>query len=105
MPKITSTGTRIQYWRERVAEHERSGRPVRRFCREQGIGEHSFYMWRKRLREQQPVRFALVEAGPVQKKPETEQLLELVLPTGERLRIGAGVEATTLRTVLEALRA
>ena len=34
-----------------------------------------------------------------------ETALELVLATGERLRIGAGVDGTTLRTVLEALRA
>jgi hypothetical protein len=31
--------------------------------------------------------------------------LELILPRGERLRISAGVDATVLRTVLEALRA
>jgi hypothetical protein len=34
-----------------------------------------------------------------------EAPLELVLVTGERLRIGAGVDARTFRTVLEALRA
>jgi hypothetical protein len=31
--------------------------------------------------------------------------LELVLVTGERLRIGSGVDARTLQQVLEALRA
>jgi hypothetical protein len=31
--------------------------------------------------------------------------LELVLTTGERLRIGAGVDGVTLRAVLDALRA
>jgi hypothetical protein len=30
--------------------------------------------------------------------------VEVVLGSGERLRIGAGVEAATLRMVLEALR-
>jgi hypothetical protein len=35
----------------------------------------------------------------------TEASLELVLATGERLRIGAGVDPATLRTVLEVLRA
>ena len=30
--------------------------------------------------------------------------LELILATGERLRIGVGVDGATLRTVLEALR-
>jgi len=93
-------------WRERIAEHERSGLSVRRFCKEQSIPEHLFFYWRKRLRnQQQPVRFALLdrEARPPRVSPETG--LELLLATGERLRIGPGVSAITLRTVLEVLRA
>ena len=31
------------------------------FCRERGIGEASFYYWRRRMREDQPVRFAVFE--------------------------------------------
>ena len=96
---------RRHQWRERIAEQERSGLPVRRFCEEHGLGEHSFYWWRKRLRKQEPVRFALVERGPARPDPAGEAGLELVLATGERLRIGAGVDAARLRTVLEALRA
>ena len=78
---------------------------VGRFCKEQGLTEQSFYLWRKRLLEQQPMRFALVETGSARRQPATEAGLELALATGERLRIGAGVDGTTLRTVLEALRA
>jgi hypothetical protein len=33
-----------------------------------------------------------------------EPVLELVLATGERLRIGAGVDTATLRAVLNVLR-
>jgi hypothetical protein len=33
-----------------------------------------------------------------------ESVLELVLATGERLRIGPGVDITTLRSVLDVLR-
>ena len=50
------------------------------------------------------MRFALVEAEP-RRVPVEHAVLELVLTTGERLRIGAGVDATTLQQVLEALRA
>jgi len=92
-------------WRERIAEQAASGMCVRRFCKEQGLAEHSFYRWRKRFQEQGPVRFALVEREPARQELGKEVSLELVLPTGERLRIGAGVESTTLRTVLDALRA
>jgi transposase len=93
-------------WLERFAQQERSGMSVRRFCKEQGIPEHLFFYWRKRLRnQQQPVRFALVERGAPRQEAATESGVELVLVTGERLRIGTGVNAATLRTVLEALRA
>jgi Transposase len=97
----TTTGSKVGEWAERIAAQQRSGISVKQFCKEQGVSEYSFYAWRKRLREKQPVRFALVE------RPEarTEALLELVLTTGERLRIGAGVDGPTLRAVLDALRA
>src|ERR1700687_1325909 len=97
--------TKNEQWRERIAEQERSGLSVKQFCKEQGLTECSFYAWRKRLRGQGPVRFALVERGAVRQEPATEASLELVLATGERLRIGSGVDAATLRTVLDALRA
>ena len=90
-------------WRDRLAEHERSGLSVKRFCQQQGLTECSFYAWRKRLRSGDPVRFALVERGAEQVSAEFG--LELALANGDRLRIGAGVDAKTLRTVLELLRA
>ena len=74
---------------------------MHRFCEERGMSEPTFYVWRKRLRNQEPMKFALVETGR-QLAPEAG--LELVLATGERLRITAGVDTTTLRTVLAALR-
>ena len=92
-------------WRERLAEHEGSGLTVKRFCEERGITLYSFYAWRKRLREQGPVRFALVERRRIRQEPAAAPELELILATGERLRIGAGVDGVTLRTVLDALRA
>jgi transposase-like protein len=94
---------RIAFWRERIAEQERGGVPVQQFCKEKGVTEQSFYVWRKRLRNQEPARFALVETGPArQQAPKAG--LELILVTGERLRIGADVDPSLLRRVLEALR-
>jgi hypothetical protein len=103
----SSTGKTVEertaYWRERIAEQERSGIPVQQFCKGRGITGQSFYVWRKRLRKQEPARFALVETGAAREHaPQTEP--ELVLVTGERLRIGADVDPWLLRRVLEALR-
>ena len=91
-------------WAERIAVQQRSGMSVKRFCKEQGLTEYSFYAWRKRLQESGPVRFALVERSAWRQERTTESVLELVLATGERLRIGTGVDITTLRTVLDVLR-
>jgi transposase len=99
------TERREEYWRERAAAHERSGLSVKQFCEQQKITEQTFYVWRKRLRNQPPMRFALVETGSARPQATEEAGLELVLTTGERLRIGASVDPATLRKVLEALRA
>ena len=92
-------------WAERIASQGRSGMSVKQFCKDHGLTEYSFYAWRKRLQEKSPVRFALVERSARRQESTMEAMLELVLATGERLRIGTGVDTATLRTVLEALRA
>lgn len=92
-------------WAERIAAQQRSGISVKQFCRERGLTEYSFYAWGKRLQKQNPVRFALVDRGAAWPGPATEATVEVVLVTGELLRIAAGVDSGTLRTVLDALRA
>lgn len=104
--QTTGTETRAAYWRRIISEHERSGLPVRQFCLQARVNEHTFYNQRKRLRDGastavEPVRFALVE--PSQSRSVGEAL-ELTLATGDRLRIGTGADAATLRMVLAALR-
>jgi hypothetical protein len=100
-----STAPKADQWAERIGAQQRSGISVKQFCKEHGLTEYSFYAWRKRLRQTGPVRFALVERRPRPQEPAAEAALELVLTTGERLRISAGVDAAILRTVLDVLRA
>src|SRR5262249_15408757 len=88
---------RQEFWSALVAKQEQSGKSVRAFCRESGAKEHSFYMWRQKLRRQAPVRFALVERTGAGTR---ESPIEVVLANGIKLKIGCGVNAATLRTVL-----
>jgi hypothetical protein len=92
-----------EYWRKLIAEQESGGQKVRPFCVERGITEPSFYYWRKRQRERESVQFALIETGPTD-RGSTSPAFELVLTSGERLRIGREVDAATLRMVLEVVR-
>jgi transposase-like protein len=95
--------TKPKYWSKLIAEHEAGGQKVRSFCRERGITEPSFYYWRKRLRQRETVRFALLATKPADTGSQASAL-ELVLRNGERLRIGNQVDAARLRIVLEAVR-
>jgi transposase len=100
-----TTRSKADEWAERIAAQRRSGMSVKQFCKEQGLTEYSFYAWRKRLQEKGPVQFALVERNARRQERTAEAVLELVLATGERLRIGTGVDTATLRSVLDVLRA
>jgi transposase-like protein len=103
--KEQKRAARADYWRELIAEQKRSGVSIQRFCEDRGLTEQSFYAWRKRLKKDAPMQFALVQAGSTADAGGTDATLELVLRTGERLRIGTGVNVAALRLVLEALRA
>jgi transposase-like protein len=96
-----------------VAEAARSGQSIRAFCRDRGVTEGQFYGWRKRLNGKPPGaakrRTRPAATGPTfalvsERAASLEQAgVELVLGDGRRLRIGPGVEAATLRTVLAVL--
>ena len=95
---------KVEEWAERIAAQQHAGISVKQFCKERGLTEYSFYTWRKRLQQTGPVRFALVDRSPRRQERAAEAALELVLATGERLRIGTGVDPATLRAVLDVLR-
>ena len=92
-------------WQGLIREQQQSKLSVSAYCRERGFSDQSFYNWRKRLAadcKDKPVRFALVEANP--SGADRHASLELILATGDRLRIAPGADAATLRAVLTVLR-
>ena len=92
------TNQKRGYWGKLIAEQEASDQTIRAFCKERGISDHSFYFWRKLLGTSEPVQFALL------KTVASAATLELILASGERLRIGNGVDEATFRLVLDAVR-
>jgi len=102
MKVIGPVSKRRKRWAELIREQSQSGRSVSDFCREQGVSDQSFYHWRKRLAGNESVRFALVEADGAITRDSPP--VELILVSGDRLRIAPGADAATLRTVLSVLR-
>jgi hypothetical protein len=93
---------RLDLWRQLIAKQQQSGMSVRAFCQQHRTSEYSFYHWRKRLQEQLPMKFALVETHRA--ASTAVAAVEVMLTTGERVRIVPGVDAATLRLVLSVLR-
>ena len=100
--KATAPSAIQKKWQELVRQQQQSKVSVSAFCRQHGFSDQSFYNWRKRLAEDEPVRFALVEANP--SGTDRHAPLELILASGDRLRIAPGADAVTLRAVLNVLR-
>jgi hypothetical protein len=112
-----------QRWRRMIRSWERSGLTVRDFCACEGLGEPSFYVWRRELAKRDREAAALdegrvngasTEAGqflPVQVVAEAASdsdgrlVLEVQLPTGVRLQVPSGFDRQTLTDVLAALEA
>ncbi len=92
---------RRSYWNKLIAEQESSGATIQVFCKQRGIGVHSFYSWRRRLQKAAPVQFALLKTVTSR---GAQASIELYLPSGERLCIGNDANVATLRGVLDALR-
>src|ERR1700683_4557918 len=93
---------RLDLWRQIIAAQQQSGISVRAFCQQRRTSEYSFYHWRKGLQGQLPMSFALVETS--RSAPAAVATVEVILASGERLRIAPDVEAATLRLVLSVLR-
>jgi hypothetical protein len=97
---------RREFWAKAVAEQEAAGEAVKAFCAARGLSLYSFYVWRRRLRQTESApQFALLETKAAPAAAAHGPELEIVFVSGERLRIGRGVDAATLRLTLAALRA
>ena len=102
MRAIEAGRTSDKKWTELIRQQRQSGLSVSAFCRDRGFSDQAFYYWRKRLSGRDPVRFALVAADAG--STTNHAPIELLLASGDRLRIAPGTDALTLRTVLSALR-
>jgi hypothetical protein len=102
MRTIEAGTTSEKKWTELIRQQQQSGLSVSVFCRDRGFSDQAFYYWRKRLSGRESVRFALVAADAATAIDHAP--IELLLVSGDRLRIAAGTDGLTLRTVLNILR-
>jgi len=116
-----------QFWQMAVETWRCSGLSVRKFCKQEGLSEPSFYAWRRKLTDglevdskpnrkranNQSGKKALPPGNNAQLNEEfirvsvpqeTSAAIELVLITGNKLRINSSADSKTLVNVLTAIK-
>ena len=102
-------------WRRRVRRFERSGLTVVGFCDQEGVSTASFYRWRNRLVDQQPIGQStdarrVARSGGVEDSPAfrpvrvapTHAPVSIQLPGGLRVEVPAE-NLDAVRAVLDEL--
>lgn len=101
------------FWRLAIETWQSSDMSVSQFCKAEGLPESSFYNWRKKLagtlgrRPQGKRRQKNSQASPFVELTACRRTgveLELVLTSGNVLRIAPGMDGQTIAEVLVALR-
>jgi hypothetical protein len=92
-------GDQEQFWRMAIETWQASGLSVRQFCKQEGLATSAFFVWRKKLvgdsvqdDKDKPGPSAFIE---VVMPRNNSAAVELLLASGNTLRIPFGVESPT----------
>ena len=99
-----------QFWQMAIETWQASGMSVSKFCEAEGLSESSFYIWRKKFaqaddgeadKQKKLSPSAFIEVAMPKDNPAA---LELVLSSGNTLRIHSGTDSATLNDVISVLK-
>ncbi len=104
-----SNNERRQFWQMAIETWQDSDMSISKFCRIEGLSEGTFYNWRKKLNggHSQPDKHttrspsAFIE---VAMPKNNHAALELLLSSGNTLRISSAADNKTLSNVISVLR-
>ena len=106
-----SRAEREAFWRRKFDDWRQSGQTITAFCREHGLTESAFHLWKRELRLQKKPGHSTTNV----RRPLAPRLVPVsiaALPTsaltlevhGATLRIEPGADEALLRTVLNVLK-
>lgn len=97
---------KLAMWAGRISECRNSGLTVKRWCKENGVGEQTYYKWQKRVfalaKAQHETRFA--EVTPIISGHETVPVAITVHMAGVSADIHNGADPSTVEAVLQILK-
>jgi len=107
--KVSDVNLR-QFWRDTITRWRNSDLSVRQFCKDRGLSSSSFYYWRKKLTKTKASETGRQKAKKASTFIEVSipdggsSTLELVLTSGNTLKISPSIDNRALSNVLSVLR-
>ena len=97
---------KLAQWAERITECRNSGLTVKTWCKENGVGEQSYYKWQRRVfamvKAQTETQFAAVT--PLSAERNDLQIAVTVQTAGITADIHNGADPVTVEAVLRILK-
>lgn len=97
---------KLAVWAGRISECRNSGLTVKRWCKENGVGEQTYYKWQKRVfalaKAQRETQFA--EVTPIATGYEAASVAITVHVAGVAADIHNGADPSTVEAVLHILK-
>jgi len=105
MPRRRTRVECIEYWGDVLRQHQESGLPVRRFCKEHKVSEPSFYKWRKQLSSpiETTAKVAFVPVKVTDESNESSSRIEIHMGPSLSVSVTPGFDKETLTRVVAAL--
>ena len=107
LPKVE----RESFWRRQISDWAQGGQTISGFCRERGLTESAFHLWKRQL----GLKTSRRHTGRTKSHASAPRLVPITVDTlstsaltlevnGAVLRVESGVDEVLLRTVLNALK-
>jgi hypothetical protein len=94
---------RRTHWRTIIESQATSGMSIAAYCRDAQIKPSYFYIWRRRLREQQPCAGGFLELIPGRLTEAATSGIRIRLGGKLAIEVERGFDPFTLRAVVETL--
>jgi len=84
----------MEDWQEILQKIEQSGLSIAQYCRENDIKTHTVRYWKQKLVKQETSGFVRIATC------EPTQAMEIIYPSGVRLKLSAGIPIKDLKALL-----
>ena len=98
---------REQFWRDTIAAWKGSGQSIIAYCADRGIGQATFFTWRRKLARQEQAPCPATPATPIPSfaavRVIPDPTVEVVLPGGLVVRVPTGADPVAAARLIAAL--